>query len=60
MPLTRARRGAMKRNAADTAARMAAACCEFPSGGLVRITDRHAKAALRREFEPLLRAGRSP
>ena len=46
--------------AADTAARMAATCYDLQSGGLLRITDRHAKAALRRGFEALLRAGGVP
>ena len=42
---------------AETAAGMAAACYDFQSGGQVRITDRHAKAAPRRGFEALLRPG---
>ena len=58
--MTRAQRRAMKRNAADAAARMAAACYYFQSGGLVRIMDRHAKAVLRRGFQALLRAGGVP
>lgn len=58
--MNRAQRRALKREAADTAARMAAASYDFQAGGVVRITEPQAKAALRRGFEALLQKGGIP
>ena len=58
--MNRAQRRAIARRADDTAAVMAAACYDFEGGGLVRITDLNAQAALRRGFAALLKAGGNP
>lgn len=58
--MNRKQRRALRARAEDAAARMAAAAYDFQSGGLVRITNRHAQAALRRCFAALMEAGGKP
>ena len=61
MKINRAQRRARKRDAAATAARLVARCYDFgPSGGLVPIESPHARAALCRASEALLRGGGAP
>ncbi|WP_170317583.1 hypothetical protein [Paroceanicella profunda] len=60
MSATRAQRRALRRQAEDVAARMAAVAYDFEGEQVERISDRHAKAALRRAFHALLLAGGEP
>lgn len=58
--MNRTQRRALARNADEAAAKMAAVSYDFQSGGLVRITDRHAIAALQRGFAAMLKARGKP
>ncbi|MEI4473351.1 hypothetical protein [Frigidibacter sp. MR17.24] len=56
----REKRRAMRRKAESVAAKLAACCCDFQSGGLVPVTHPLAVAALTRAFTLVLRAGGEP
>ena len=61
MKINRAQRRALKRDAVATATRLVARCYDIgPHGGLAPIENPHARAALCRAFEALLRGGGAP
>ena len=60
MTTNRAQRRALKHKAETAAARLASQCYDFEGGGLARVTDPAAIAALARAFAHLLRNGGRP